>query len=539
MSQPTPDTLLLVNGRVRTFDAAGTIAEAILIRNGDIAAVGTTEEVERRAPAGVRRHDLQGRTVLPGLIDAHTHLEGTALHLAHFADCHVPPHRDVAGVLGALAERATETPPGDWVIGQGSFMLGEKVAERRLPTLAEMDAAVPDHPAAIRAGAHITIANSRALEQWGIDDDFVPPTGAHVGRDAEGKINGTLTELWWSLNPAKFTAEETEAAIEAMAQRLSAYGVTSLGDQFPSTTALHAYQSLHRQGRLPLRITFTVHCPTLPAVQAFLRYGLETGFGNEWLKFGAAKFFIDGGITGAAGAFYEPYTHQPESRGHLKLEQDELNAMVRALDDAGVQASIHVVGDRALDMALDAFSLLDDPGRMRHRLEHAGHLCMTPERIGRMRDLGLLPVLTMPFLSSFGDFLPEYLGTRAEGAFALRRLLDAGLHAPGSSDSLGAQPESLNPFFGMWCAVERTTYLGQNMAPEEAVSVEEALMTYTTHAAWADWEEERRGSLEVGKVADLIVMREDPVSVQPERLQHLAPVATLLGGVVAAGELPG
>jgi len=539
MSQPFIGSVLLVNGRVRTLDASGVIAEAILIQDGLIEAIGTTTEVERRAPAGVPRHDLQGRTVLPGLIDAHTHLEGTALHLAHFADCHVPPHRDIAGVLGALAERAAETRAGEWVIGQGSFMLGEKVAERRLPTLAEMDEAVPDHPAAIRAGAHITVANSQALARWGIDDDFVPPTGAHVGHDANGKINGTLTELWWSLNPAKFTAVETEAAIEAMAQRLSSYGVTSLGDQFPSATALHAYQKLHREARLPLRITFTVHCPTLPTVQAFLRYGLETGFGDEWLKFGAVKFFIDGGITGAAGAFYEPYTHQPESRGHLKLDQDELNAMVQELDDAGVQASIHVVGDRALDMSLDAFSRLNDPGRMRHRLEHAGHLCITPERIARLRDLGLVPVLTMPFLSSFGDFLPEYLGQRAEGAFALRRLLDAGLRAPGSSDSLGAQPESLNPFFGMWCAVERTTYLGGKLAPEEAVSVEEALTTYTTHAAWADWEEERRGSLEVGKVGDLIVMRDDPASVPPERLQYLSPEATLLGGVLVSGELPG
>ena len=369
MSQPHTGNVLLVNGRVRTMDASGTIAEAILIRNGAIEAVGTSEEVEQRATAGVQRHDLQGWTVLPGLIDAHTHLEGTALHLAHFADCHVPPHRDLAGVLGALVERAAETPAGEWVIGQGSFMLGEKVAERRLPTLAEMDEAMPDHPAAIRAGAHITVANSRALDRWGIDDDFVPPTGAHVGRDADGTINGTLTELWWSLNPAKFTAAETEAAIEAMAHRLSSYGVTSLGDQFPSTTALHAYQALRREGRLPLRITFTVHCPTLPAVQAFLRYGLETGFGDEWLKFGAVKFFVDGGITGAAGAFYEPYTHQPESRGHLKLDQDELNAMVRALDDAGVQASIHVVGDRALDMALDAFSLA---GRSRANAASAG-----------------------------------------------------------------------------------------------------------------------------------------------------------------------
>ena len=138
---------------------------------------------------------------------------------------------------------------------------------------------------------------------------------------------------------------------------------------------------------------------------------------------------------------------------------------------------------------------------------------MTPERIARLHDLGLVPVMTMPFLSSFGDFLPDHLGARAEGAFALRRLLDAGLRVPGSSDSLGAQPESLNPFFGMWCAVERTTYLGGKLAPEEAVSVKEALATYTMHAAWADWEEQRRGSLEAGKVGDLIVLRDDPVSV--------------------------
>ena len=530
--------MLLSNARVRTLDHS-PFAEAVLLADGHIAAVGASDVVTVQAPDDAHRVDLQGRVVLPGLIDAHTHLEGTALHLAHFADCHVPPHGDIAGMLAALTSHARSVPDGEWVIGQGSFMLAEKLAEGRLPTLEEMDEAIPNHPAAIRAGAHVTVCNSRALQTWGIDKAFVPPVGAAIGRDADGKPNGILTELWWSLNPARFTAAQTEEAILAMGRRLSSYGLTSLCDQFPSPTALHIYQKLRREGRLPLRLSFTVHCPNLAAVDAFLRYGLETGFGDEWLKFSAVKLFVDGGITGSAGAFYEPYAHQPANRGHLKLEQDELDAMVRRLDDAGIQASVHVVGDRALDMLLDAFAKLSDPSRLRHRLEHAGHLCMSPERIARIKDYGLVPVMTLPFLSAFGDFLHPHLGPRADGAFAVRRLLDAGLRVPGSSDSLGAQPESLNPFFGMWCAVERTTLLGLELAPEEAVTALEALHTYTTHAAWADWEERRKGSLAPGKLADVIICAEDPVDMPAARLKEFSPEATIVGGRVVSGSLPG
>ena len=378
------------------------------------------------------------------------------------------------------------------------------------------------------------------MQRWGIDEHYEPPVGGHVARDAQGRPTGTLTELWWSLNPAKFTPENTEAAVEAMALRLSGFGLTSLGDQFPSATALRVYQKLRREGRLPLRITFTVHCPNLTALRAFLRYGLETGFGDDWLKFGAVKFFVDGGITGAAGAFYEPYTHQPDNRGHLKLEQDELDAMVREVDAAGIQASVHVVGDRALDMLLAAFSRLPEPGRMRHRLEHAGHLCMTPRahrphtrtwassRWSRCRSSPHLATTCTPTSAS-----------RADGAFALRRLLDAGLRVPGSSDSLGAQPESLNPFFGMWCAIARETFGGRRLAPEEAVSASEALTMYTTSAAWADWEEARRGTLAPGKLADLIVCGEDPLTMPASSLKKFAPQATILGGRVVSGNLSG
>jgi predicted amidohydrolase YtcJ len=249
------------------------------------------------------------------------------------------------------------------------------------------------------------------------------------------------------------------------------------------------------------------------------------------------KFFVDGGITGAAGAFYDDYTHQPGNRGQLKLEQAELNQMVRELDAAGCQISVHVVGDRALDMMLTALEAIPNPRGLRHRLEHAGHLCMTDERIRRMRDLGVVPVMTLPFLNAFGDFLEEYLGARANGAFALRRLREEGLIVAGSSDSLGAQPESLNPFFGIWCAVARETYLGNQLAPEEAVDALEALHSYTTAAAWADYQETQRGTLEPGKLADLLVCERDPLEIPTADLKDFKPSATILGGEVVSGAL--
>jgi hypothetical protein len=533
-------TMVLVNGRVRTMTRHGQVAEAVLLRYGTIAAVGEDAEIARLAATdGAATIDLGGRTVLPGLIDAHTHLEGTAVHLALYADCHAPPHGDLAGVLGALADHGRRHPDSPWVIGQGSFMLAEKLAEERYPTLAEMDAAVPDRPALIRAGAHIQVVNSRALALLGIDrEEFQLPAGGHVQRDEAGRPTGVLVEMGWGLGLPAFDPEQVKEAVAAMAARLAEFGVTSLGDQFPSRLGLRAYQALRREGRLPLRISFTVHCPNLAAARAFLAYGFESGFGDDHLRLGAVKFFVDGGITGAAGAFYDDYAHQPGNKGHLKLERDEVFAMVRELDAAGMQISTHVVGDRALDLLLDAYSAIPNPSGKRHRLEHAGHLCMTPERIGRIRDLGLVPVVTMPFLSSFGDFLPAYLGARAAGAFALRRLLDAGLPVAGSSDSLGAQPESLNPFFGIWCAVVRETYLGAKLAPEEAVTVEEALRTYGHDAAWADFAEGCRGTIEPGKLADLIVCDRDPLEVPVADLKEFRPSATILGGHVVAGALP-
>jgi predicted amidohydrolase YtcJ len=532
-----PEPLALVGGSVRTLEGAGTVAEAVLLRAGRIACVGTDIDVRDAAGNTARVVDLVGRTVLPGLIDAHTHLDGTAVHLAYFADCHAPPHTDLAGILGALTEHARRHPETEWVIGQGSFMLAEKLRERRYPTLAEMDEAVPDRPALIRAGAHISVVNTAALRKIGIGDDYVPPSGGHVVRDAGGNPTGVLIELYWHLGLPPFSAAQTKDAIAGVAANLSAFGITSLQDQFPSTAGLRAYQQLHREGRLPLRITFTVHCPDLPCVKSFLRTGFETGFGDEWLKLGAVKFFVDGGITGAAGAFYDDYAHQPGNRGHLKVGHDELFEMVRLIDAAGLQISTHVVGDRALDMLLDAYEAIPNPTGKRHRLEHAGHLCMTPERIRRIKELGLIPVVTMPFLSSFGDFLPNYLGDRAGGAFALRRLLDAGLIVPGSSDSLGAQPESLNPWFGIWCSVARETYQGSLLAPEEAVTAYEALQTYTTFAAYADFREEETGTIEAGKFADLIVCDRDPLTIGTADLKSFQPVATILGGEVVSGSL--
>lgn len=528
---------LLTNADVVTLDPHLPVATALAIRGDRILAVGDGATLGTTFGPNANVIDLGGKTVLPGLIDAHTHLEGTSVHLAYFADCHVPPHRDIDGILGALASHAKANPGAEWVIGQGSFMLAEKLKERRYPTLAEMDAAVPDRPALIRAGAHISIANSAALRAIGIDENYAPPPGGYVMRDELGKATGVLIELYWHIGFPPFSMDQTMAAIARTSALLSSFGVTSLQDQIPSTAGLRAYQHLQREGKLPLRLSFTVHCPNLASVKQFLKYGFESGFGDEQLKFGAVKFFVDGGITGAAGAFYDDYAHQPGNKGHFKVERDELFEMVRLIDAAGCQISTHVVGDRALDMLLDAYAAIPNPSGKRHRLEHAGHLCMNPGRIARIKEFGLIPVVTMPFLSSFGDYLHDYLGDRANGAFALRRLLDAGLIVPGSSDSLGAQPESLNPWFGMWCSVARETFGGKLLAPEEAVTALEALHTYTTAGAYADFEERRTGTLTVGKFADLIVCDRDPMRVHTAELKDFKPVATMLGGQVVSGRL--
>jgi len=529
--------LILFNATIHTMDAKVPRAEAIAIQGDRILDVGTTDDIRFNYGGGSAEIDLAGRTILPGLIDAHTHLEGTSVHLAYFADCHVPPHADIADTLHALALHARNNPDAEWVIGQGSFMLAEKLKERRYPTLAEMDEAVPDRPALIRAGAHISIVNTVALRKLGIDRDFLPPSGGHIVRDANGEATSVLIEMYWHIHLPPFSPQQTKDAIAGTAQLLSSYGITSLQDQLPSPHGLRAYQQLLAEGRMPLRLSFTVHCPNLLTVKQFLKIGFESGFGNDRLKFGAVKFFVDGGITGAAGAFHEDYTHQPGNRGHLKVERDELFEMVRLIDDAGCQISTHVVGDRALDMLLDAYEAIPNPTGRRHRLEHAGHLCMNAVRIERIKTLGLIPVVTMPFLSSFGDFLPEYLGERAKGAFALRRLLDAGLIVPGSSDSLGAQPESLNPWFGMWCSVARETFGALVLAPEEAVSTFEALHTYTVAGAYADFEETRTGSLAPGKHADLVVCERDPLLLSPAELKAVRPLATMLGGKAVSGSL--
>lgn len=531
--------LLLVGGQVRTMDAEGSIAQAVAIRDGRIVAVGSDDHARAAVSSVAITIALAGRWVVPGLIDAHTHLEGTALHLASFADCHVPPHADIPAILGALVVHARHHPERAWVIGQGSFMLREKLREARLPTLAEMDAAVPDRPALIRAGAHISVVNTRGLAAIGVTDDFVPPPGAHIERDAAGRPTGILIEMYWHLGLPPFSMGETREAVAGTAALLSSHGVTSVQDQFPSANGLRAYQQLRREGRFPLRISFTVHCPTVASLDPFLRLGMESGFGDDHLKLGAVKFFVDGGITGAAGAFYDNYAHEPGNRGHLKLSRKDTIEMVRRIDEAGLQISTHVVGDLALDTLLDAYEANPRSWGKRHRLEHAGHLCMTAERIERIKGMGLIPVVTMPFLSSFGDFLPTYLGERARGAFALRRMLDAGLPVAGSSDSLGAQPESLNPWFGMWCSVARRTYGGALLAPEETVTPLEALSTYTTHAAYADFVEGRTGAIAPGMLADLVVLDRDPAGLSADELLTVHPVATILGGEVVSGRLEG
>ncbi len=511
--------LALLNANVYSLDEKIPRAEAVFARDGRIVHVGSNEEV-RDVAKDAPVLDAGGKTVVPGFIDGHSHLEMTCLALTRCVSCTVPPYDSLAAIAGELSAVAERTPPGDWVIGRSSFGLQLRVPEGRLFTRHDLDTVSREHPIVVFSSLHVGMLNTLALQELGLWDRAAdPPMGIVMHREEDGSPTGVVTEMW-DLLPA-FGVEDTKTALREQATKLFvANGVTTIHNLPYSANDLVAVQDLQASGELPLRLRYFVHAGRHMELDELFALGMKPGFGDEMLTYGGVKAFID-------GCCHDGYGNR---LWDVKWTRAELFDFVSKVHDAGQQLWMHINSQLSIDLGLDAYehALNENPRHHRHRLEHSADFVVDQPQIGRLKRLGVGVVTTPQFIYSQGDTM----GNRYPRPFGLRSLIDAGLEVIGSSDATGTVPDGIAPLFNIACAVTRRTQRGNIYHPEEAVSVEDAFRMFTIWPARWTYEDHFKGTITPGKLADFAILSADPFTIEPEALFDVQVDATILGGEV-------
>lgn len=541
-----PD-LLLVNGRIRTFNAHDLTASAVAIKDGRFAAVGSDDDVRGLAGLGTTIEDLHGATVVPGLIDAHNHLIMTGLVLGQLQryDC-----RSMEQILDRVADRARATPPGTWILGRGWDE--SLLAERRHPTREDLDRVAPAHPVVIHRVWNKLAANSMAMRLAGVTGATPNPSAgqAYSGsfdRDGQGEPTGLFRDRAKDLITAavpEATDTELVAAIERACRAYNALGLTGVAEPGLYPREVRAFTRAKREGRLTVRTEMLLagwgFGPA--AEEALLRtrfdsVGVEGGFGDEMLRLEGVKFMPDGGVGDRTARMFAPYLGEPENRGTWVVDPERLTESIRWVHDLGFSIDTHTCGDEAQEVTVRAYSaaqLANPKPWLRHRVHHA--YFPTAEAMRLMAKHGIPAVVSNPFIANLGESFVASLGEeRAARAMPMRAYLDAGVPLAGSSDSAVSD---CNPWVGIGAAVTRTTVAGRVLGAEQRITVREALRSYTIGGAYATGLERIRGSIEPGKLADLITLLVDPLEVPANDLTAIRPTGTMLGGrwVFRAGD---
>lgn len=525
-------TLVFINGRVHTVDANNTIAEAVAVDGERIVAVGSNAEVRALAGAGTRVVDLAGRSLTPGFIDAHCHIGGLGGSFSAI-DCKAPGMGSIRAFAEAVRQRAATQPPGTWIRGRGYDQT--RVAEQRHPNRFDFDAVAPNHPVIFtRTCGHIAVGNTKALEMAGITDSTPDPSGGRY--DREGGLNlGVCYET--AQGPLQGAASlmpiEVRANILAAQEAYLKAGGTSVHDAGGIVgPGFVQIQDLHDEGKLRFRVYAfgTDGFGNRPGT-ALVQSGVHTGFGDDRLRIGAYKVVTDGSTSGPTGATREPYASNSDDSGILYWQQNELEAMTEAAHRAGFQVTVHAVGDRAIENYLDAIGKAMEAfprENLRHRIEHCAILA--PDLRPRVRRLGIVTAMQPAFFWEFGDgYIVNYGRERADWFFPVKSMLAMGAIVAGSSDS---PVTDHRPLFGIEQAMTRATNGGDCCGPEERLDLTTALRLHTINGAYASFEEDRKGSIEVGKLADLAVLSEDIARMPVKELRDVPIAMTVVGGVV-------
>ena len=518
------------NARIHTLDPRQPMAEALVIDGDSICAVGAEHEI-CAAFGTAQAFNAEGRTIIPGLVDAHLHLETYALGLQKV----VCETNSRAECLARVAERARKSPPGTWILGHG-WNQNNWVEGFGNPL--DLDESAAEHPVYLTAKSlHAGWANSMALRMAGINAQTADPRDGRLGRNKDGSPNGILFEAAMDLMEQVIpepTTTQVEQAIIAAQQHLLQMGLTGLHD-FDRRRCFAALQQLHRQGLLRLRVTKSIPLEDLPHAA---QLGLRSGFGDDWLRIGSVKGFADGALGPHTAAMIAPFEDDPQNSGILMLDAEELFEQGRLAVDCGLSLAIHAIGDRAVHEMLQAFSQLrayeaekqpTASERLRHRIEHVQ--LIHPVDQARLGELKIIASMQPIHATSDMVMADKFWGQRAALSYAWRTQLEHGARLVFGSD---APVESPNPFWGLHAAVTRRRADGspgeEGWYPEQRLQLDEALHGFTTGPAYATGMEQRCGRLAIGYLADLLVLDRDIFQSDPQEIKETRPTATMVGG---------
>lgn len=555
-SSNTSADLVVLNGKVLTVDSEFSQVEAVAIREGVFVAVGSNVEVRDLIDDQSRVIDAAGRTVIPGLIASHTH--ATSVVKREYATPYpFEQHGSIADIQQWLGDQAEQVNEGQWILLPRTDVT--RIAEGRIPTPEELTEAAPNHPAVFNwqfASRQLQVLNEAALKAAGITSATTAPKGGEVVLGEDGEPTGVLensSELIEEYIPAREIPDEKyNDDLERLLGRYSEIGITSIFERGSDMDGYLRYEKLKEDNRLPLRVNVTIYLNSDGSVEDTERFirslPVEYGDGDNRVRMGPLKIRVDGGILYGSAFMREPYGKDalsfygfddPDHRGELLINPEKLKNMIHTGHRMGWQMSAHVTGDAGVDAVLDAVEYSQEElpeEELRYNLIHA--YFAHPETAERAAALGV-GVDTQPaWYYQDGDALTEILRDDLMNKFiGLRNWQEAGATVTINSDHMyGFDPNTslnpYNPFLNMYIAISRQTKGGQVIGPEQQVSREDALRMMTTNAAWMSFEEHKKGSIEVGKLGDLVILSEDFMNVEQEKIKDIYSLYTVVGGEV-------
>ncbi len=513
--------LVLTNGNVLTMNPSKPHAQAIAVKDDRIIEVGTNKEIKPWIGKNTKIISLKGKTVVPGFIDTHAHVTGYGKSLKQI---NLRGVNSIKEMQKKLKKRIQKTGKGQWILGRGWDQ--DRLTERRYPTRWDLDKFSPNNPVILtRVCGHVCVANSQALELANITREATLPPAGQIDKDPKtGEPTGILREnamnLVWEVKPEPSEEELTEACSLACQKAVEA-GLTSVHWLISSPTEIRVIQKLREQNKLLLRVYVIV---SVKLLDHLIDLGMHTGFGDNRVRIGSVKIFSDGSLGARTAALFQPYQDEPTRKGMMLYTQEKLNTLVMEAHRAGFQLAIHAIGDRAIDMVLTVLenALKEAPKENhRHRIEHASVL--NERLIQHMKKLKVIASVQPHFVVSDFWVANRVGSTRARWVYPFRTLVQEGVLTTGGSD---CPVEPIDPLLGVWAAVAREAF------PEERISVDDALRLYTVNAAYASFEEDIKGLIDVGKLADLVVLSREPHEIPPNEIRDVKVEMTIVGGNV-------